>query len=45
MNKKKKPAIKLGRATWHIRGTTQIKGSDKAYNRKKEKQNWKKEMD
>lgn len=43
MTKKKKPVIKLGRATWHIRGTTQVKKSDKLYNRKRDKQNWKRE--
>lgn len=43
MTKKKKPAIKLGRATWHIRGNTQVKQSDKRYNRKRQKQDWQKE--
>ncbi|BCO16240.1 hypothetical protein_gp187 [Bacillus phage vB_BceM_WH1] len=39
--KKKKPAIKLGRATWHIRPTTKVKESGKVYKRKS--QNWQNE--
>lgn len=42
-NKKKKPAIKLGRATWHVRGVTQVQQNGKAYNRQKAKRDWQKE--
>lgn len=41
--KKKKPAIKLGRATWHIRGVTQVQKNGKAYNRQKSERDWRKE--
>lgn len=41
--KKKKPAIKLGRAQWLIRGVTQVQKNGKAYNRQKAKQDWRKE--
>lgn len=41
MTKKKK--IKLPRASWHMKPMTRVKTSDKLYNRKKEKSNWRSE--
>lgn len=41
--KKKKPKVRPPRVTWDRKPMTQIKQNDKAYNRKKDKRDWRKE--
>jgi len=43
MPKKKRPKRDITRLTWERKPMTQVKQSDKRYNRKKTKQNWKHE--